>query len=344
MRIEPAIDKNQLIDTLRDAYGLSATRLTGEVAHSYVVTCADDVRYYLKVLDRSRLAFINASRLDFYLPLTYKLFAEGHFRFLTYPIKTLAGAFSTTFGGAPKFGDAPLILFNFIEGVNPHGDAMTEPATWRTLAQHLAAIHNSSRIVDVARAPREIFDIHFEDALLDGLRALPSVVDADGPGRCALRDLLLPRQDAILRYLDRLHALAVRAREIAPPLVLCHTDIHSYNLLVSDDGVYILDWEGAMLAPREHDLFMFTGDHFSTFLAEYRHGVGDVPLHADLFAFYFHRRMLEDLTDWIVRILYENTSEAQNQIDLTGMKEECIAGWPTIEPGIARVKEQLRET
>ena len=173
---------------------------------------------------------------------------------------------------------------------------------------------------------------------------MAAITATDGEGRCALRDLLLPRKDAILRYLDRLHALATRARMLDPPMVLCHTDIHSFNLLVNDTGVYILDWEGAMIAPREHDLFMFTGEHFALFLAEYRRVAGDVPLHADLFAFYFHRRMLEDLTDWVVRILYENTSEEQNRIDLAGIEEDCLAGWPTIEPGIARVREQLRET
>lgn len=343
MRIEPAIDQSLLIDVLRDEYGLSVERLTfvpqGEVAHSYVVMCADSARYYLKVLDRSRLAAISASRLDFYLPLTYKLFHEGHFRYLTYPIKTRSGAFATTFDGAP------LILFNYIEGVNPHGDALVEPQTWRTLARHVAAIHNSTHVVHTAGAPTETFTVPFEGALLDGLATLASITDADGEGRSTLRDLLLPRKGAILKYLERLHALAVRARALDPPMALCHTDIHSYNLLMNAAGeLFILDWEGAMIAPREHDLFMFTGEHFSSFLAEYRREVGDVPLHADLFAFYFHRRMLEDLTDWIVRILYENTSEEQNRIDLAGIEEECLAGWPAIEPGIARVEEQLRKT
>lgn len=343
MRIEPAIDKSLLIDALHGEYGLFAEHLTfvpqGEVAHSYVVTCVDGARYYLKILDRTRLANISAARLRFYLPLTYKLFTEGHFRYLPYLIKTRKGALYT------MFGEAPLIVFNFIDGENPHDAAMVAPKTWRTLARHVATIHQSTAVVDVDDAPIETFDIHFEDALLDGLAALESIADADGAGRCALRDLLRPRKDVILRYLDRLHILADRARALDPPMVLCHTDIHSCNLLVNGDGeLYVLDWEGAMLAPPEHDLYMFTGDHFPAFLAEYRRHVGDVPLHADLFAFCFYRRNLEDITDWVVRILYENTSEAQNRIDLAGGEEECLAGWPYIEPGIERVKEQLCET
>jgi len=145
--------------------------------------------------------------------------------------------------------------------------------------------------------------------------------------------------------LEQLHIFARRAHDLNLPFVLCHTDIHRMNLLLNTSGeLYILDWEGAMLAPREHDLFMFTGAHFPTFLAEYRRWAGAVPLHADLFAFYFYRRNLEDLTDWIVRILYENTAEAQNQLDLEGIQHDCIAAWPYFECDIARVQEQLRKT
>jgi thiamine kinase-like enzyme len=41
---------------------------------------------------------------------------------------------------------------------------------------------------------------------------------------------------------------------------VCHTDLHGENLMVDDRGnLYILDWETAMIAPPEHDLFFFAG-------------------------------------------------------------------------------------
>jgi len=170
------------------------------------------------------------------------------------------------------------------------------------------------------------------------------VTASDGVGRLALRDLLLPQEATVFSHLERLHALAEQARALHPPLVLCHTDIHGMNLLLNTSGdLYILDWEGAMLAPREHDLFAFTGEHFSTFLAAYRRWTGDAPLYADVFGFYFYRRNLEDLTDWIMRILYENTDEAQNDLDLEGIKHDCLAAWPYFEIAIERVRKQLRD-
>jgi spectinomycin phosphotransferase len=330
MRIEPTFDHDLLKDALRRHYGLSVERLTfvpqGEVAFSYIVMCADGVRYYLKILDDSRLARLSASRLDFTLPLTYELHARGIFPYLPCPVKTRAGALSTTFGAHRA------ILCTFIEGVNPDETTLHSPAVWAQLARHVATLHTYAATV-VAECPFvETFTLPFESALCDGLRALETVTKNDGIGRLALRDLLLPHQATVFSYLERLHALAEQARAAPPPLVLCHTDIHGMNLLLHVSGdLYILDWEGAMAAPREHDLYMFTGDHFPAFLAEYRRWAGAPPLCANLFGFYFYRRNLEDLTDWIVRILYENTDEAQNRLDLESIRHDCVAVWPYFE-------------
>jgi spectinomycin phosphotransferase len=49
-----------------------------------------------------------------------------------------------------------------------------------------------------------------------------------------------------------------------PPLVLCHADIHTSNVLVDDAGrVWFVDWDGAMLAPRERDLMFALGGGIS---------------------------------------------------------------------------------
>jgi len=132
MRIEPTFDHTLLADALRRDYGLSVERLTftpqGEVAFSYVVTCADQYRYYLKILDDSRLARLSAQRMDFYLPLTYELHARSVFPYLPCPIKTRRGVLYTTIDAHPA------ILFSYIEGENPDEASLHSPAcgsSWR---------------------------------------------------------------------------------------------------------------------------------------------------------------------------------------------------------------------
>jgi aminoglycoside phosphotransferase (APT) family kinase protein len=40
----------------------------------------------------------------------------------------------------------------------------------------------------------------------------------------------------------------------AAPDVVCHGDLHPFNLLVSADGITVLDWSNCMIAPRAHDV------------------------------------------------------------------------------------------
>ena len=66
------------------------------------------------------------------------------------------------------------------------------------------------------------------------------------------------------------------------------------------------------------------------------YAIGD--LEPGLFAFYFHRRNLEDLTDWIIRIMDENSSEEQDRDDLSGIQEDCLSWWDDLEAG-TRLRE-----
>jgi aminoglycoside phosphotransferase (APT) family kinase protein len=76
-------------------------------------------------------------------------------------------------------------------------------------------------------------------ALLSGL--------SDAAGRCDRADLV-----AAARWLEE-HPLA------PSPEVICHGDLHPFNLLVDTDGeVTVLDWSASLLAPSAYDL-AFTG-------------------------------------------------------------------------------------
>ena len=60
--------------------------------------------------------------------------------------------------------------------------------------------------------------------------------------------------------LDRAEDLGRRLAEAAPPLVLCHADIHTGNVLLDAEGrVWIVDWDETILAPRERDLMFVVG-------------------------------------------------------------------------------------
>jgi len=343
MKYEIPIDREGLIASIHHAYGLEVVRLDfvpqGEVGQHYRATCADQRLFFLTLLGDNRLARLGASRLDFYLSLTSELYERGLFRQLAPPIRSLAGELKSTFAGQP------LILYPNISGQNLMESPILPADLQEKMAGLIARLHETSPHLHLEIPYTEKFTLPFEKALLEGLVALEKIGKPDRPGILALRELLSPKQELIRNLLVRLHKLVEQAARLRPDLVLCHTDANLANLILEDGGeLFLVDWEGAMLAPAEHDLFIFTGDRFSEFLYHYRQARPGAKLSAALFAFYFYRRNLEDLTDWIVRILYENTLDEQDQHDLAGVQQDCVAGWSYLEEGVQVVQRQLAES
>ena len=343
MKFESDIDKTALLEKIRREYGTDAVRLTfvpkGEVSYCYIVDCSKNERYFLKLFDNSRLARISVSRLDFYLPLTWNLHFKGLLPNVPYPVKTRDDSFTT------NFGDWLLVLSNFIDGELIGCDSPLSDDLLIKLARLVGVLHRSTSEIGIEFSHVEQFGIPFESDLINGLDALERVTERDSKGKQALRELLLPRRDDIFGYLKRLRELQKLARAVGKEKVLCHTDLHGDNLIMDTHGnLHILDWEGAMLAPPEHDLFFFAWeDRFlDVFLPNYRREFGPVNLDSSVFGFYYYRRNLEDLTDWIVRILYENTDDEQDRIDLEGIVEDCVEGWPYLEPTIKNIDAKLK--
>jgi len=111
--------------------------------------------------------------------------------------------------------------------------------------------------------------------------------------------------------------------------VLCHGDLIGDNLL-RDRGrrLWLVDWDGATLAPRERDLALFAGQRFERFLADYER-VADYrrfDLDPDLVAFFLLRRNLDDLVDWLGAVLGNDRPDEQRRGDLDGSGGACRAG------------------
>lgn len=113
----------------------------------------------------------------------------------------------------------------------------------------------------------------------------------------------------IRRLLASADELAAQLRAEPPPHVLCHGDPHLGNVLLVDGSPWLLDWDDAMLAPRERDLVLLKGgmggfgtdnpDEQAWFDAGY--GSGDVD--PALLAYYRCTRAIEDVVYFAQDIL-----------------------------------------
>ena len=62
--------------------------------------------------------------------------------------------------------------------------------------------------------------------------------------------------------LDQLTELSRSLSAINLPRVLCHNDIHGWNVITQGDRLVLIDWEGLRFSPPEADLFMFKYERY----------------------------------------------------------------------------------
>ena len=326
---------------IQDRYGIDLASIeympVGFVGIHFKAVDKDGRGYFLTVYDGSRLAQITTKRLSFILPAVHYLQTSGQFTDLAAPIPDLYGKLWATYKGMP------VIVYPFLDGHLLAEEGNDTGKRSIELGRLVAHLHAAELASNIENPIREQFKFHFEAPLRESLAVLEDVHPGAARSTLALRDLLLPQKDKISQLFNRLYELAHSLRQISPPFVICHTDIHPWNVIRTRDGkLTIIDWEGICLAPAEHDLFGFTGSGFGTFLQAYYAAGGRHSLTAEGFAFYFYRRNLEDLTDFISRILDEDGGEARNMRDLEGIQQECMSGWPDLETAVVRMRIELK--
>lgn len=340
MKFEPVVDKPALTETIRQSYGFPVSSLTffpeGTVGCHYLADCEDGQRYFVTLLTGGALATIQRERLDFILMLRSDLYEHGLFTAQPAVHRTLDGKLKADFNGQP------LTVSEFVAGGNLWSRWPPDPSFGAELGRLTARLHNATSGIKIQVPYVEQFAIPFESVLRKSLADLDAGLHGIRPGQRTLRDLVLPRRETILNMLVHLHKLGVTARQLNPPLVLVHTDMHGGNLIRTPSGeLVVVDWEGLMLAPAEFDLFMFMNDGFDAMLEEYFRLARSPRLFPELFAFKFYHRNLEDIAYFLVSILYENTMDEQDQVDLGYLQHDCLDGWSSIEASIQLVRDRL---
>ncbi len=182
-------------------------------------------------------------------------------------------------------------------------------------------LHASTVYKTLAHPFYDEFDVAFRNVLLAAVAPAPS----GSPGHRWVQAALRSHAGEIKAQLERLTQLQRRMREKAAPVVICHTDIHGWNLMRSREGdLYIIDWDNALLAPREHDLMFVIDDagFREAFLPAYEAKAGKIQVDATALEFYGVRRALEDTADYIVRIAHGDGGPDRDGRDLAEMLQD----------------------
>lgn len=248
---------------LEDGWSLRAATLgyrpVGFGSHHWELTAVTGERHFVSVDDLRTRRWATAEpaaaafgRLRAALAAAQALRAAGR-DFVVAPLPTRDGQPVTRLGAA-----FAVAVYPFVAGESYAWGDYT-PDHRRAVLDLLAAVHSAPPEV-VGRARRDDYSLQLRDAVttvLDG-----GVAGDPEPGPYALPAvaLLTAHAPGIRRVLGRYDDLVAAARADPPPLVLTHGEPHPANTMRGADGWWLIDWDTALAAPRERDLWSLGPD------------------------------------------------------------------------------------
>ena len=145
-------------------------------------------------------------------------------------------------------------LFPFVDGVPGTWGEPVSKETRTRLLRELARLHQACGALDTPIARRALH-LPERPLLVAALEHLDAPWDA-GPLSERARRALADRAEAVTGWLAELDALARQLQRGERDAVVTHGEPHPENLIQTDQGLRLIDWDTVALAVPERDLWM----------------------------------------------------------------------------------------
>jgi spectinomycin phosphotransferase len=228
--------------------------------------------------------------------------------------------------GAPtvQAGGFALALYPMLEA-RTGADGGLSPRQWRQLGDAVRQVHAVRPPPALARlVGRESFRPSRRE-LVGDLEAL--LATAGDPLARELAGCWRARRGVIDRLVGRADELGRQLSGLPFPQVLCHADLHTWNVLVdADEQLWIVDWDEAILAPRERDLMFVVGGIARGLVApadtaRFFQGYGRVAVDPRLLAYYRTAWAVQDIAAYGEQVLMSPAAgEATRRAAVDGFK------------------------
>jgi len=320
---KPDIQDELIIPRLQEEYGLHVAALTflpiGADLRTavYRVLAEDGTAYFMKLRRKFNDVIVR-------VPLFLK---ESGVQEIIVPYETKSSQHWA------DFGEYKIILYPFIEGKDGFERELTDQHR-RTLGTAFRKIHIAQVPPDLQRLiPKETFAPQWRESI-KSFQAQVENNTFDDPTAAKLAEFMKSKRDEISHLVERADQLASGLQSKPLEFVLCHTDIHGGNILISDKDelhVVIVDWDDPILAPKERDLMFIGGGIDEIWKSEreeavFYEGYGKTDINLTALAYYRYERVIEDLAVICEQLLLT---------DEGGADRERSYGWFTsnFEPG-----------
>ena len=294
------LPEDVLVSTLARRWDLRVTALAyrpfGFGSHHWEVTDEAGGRWFVTVDELETKKLWAGESLDAALDrLRAALAAAADLRalgaeFVVAPVATRDGEPLAWILG--RFGVA---LYPYLHGQSFTWGGFATPAHRRAVLALVIAVHTAPAAAR-RRARTDDFTIPHRDELEAALDPRAEVADC-GPYARPAAALVAGHAPAIRRRLARYDELAALGRAQADRMVLTHGEPHPGNTLLTAEGWRLVDWDTALVAPPERDLWLLDPGDGST-LEAYAAATG-VPALPAMLELY---RLRWDLADIAVEV------------------------------------------
>ena len=228
------------------------------------------------------------------------------------------------------------ILYPFVTGNEVMEVGMSDEH-WVEFGSILKQLHTTKPIPELLRQVKRETFIPKQLEYTQKLHTQVKYLKYDDPFQKELAAFWLENYETISTILELTEALSKRMQETNLEFVLCHADIHTANLLLSDDDkIYIVDWDETLLAPKERDLLFVIGSIFNDtsdggWERLFFEGYGETEVDPLVLAYYRYDWCIEDIGEFAEDVFdRENLGEETKANSIRWFKT-LFAGGASVE-------------
>jgi spectinomycin phosphotransferase len=313
MREPPKLPTAAIAAALRAHYGVTAAAVTflpignDSASSAYRADAADGAAYFLKV--RTGAGFSEAS-----LAVPRFLLDLG----VPHILAPLPAADQGLWVRVDGFA---MSVYPFVDG-RVGADAGLSERHWRALGAMLRQAHACRLPPDLLPImPREAF-IPKQRDLIERLEAAVTRTDLVDLAQRELAAFWRARRDDIRLVVARADVLGRRLRQApAPPLVVCHADLHTWNVLLgANDVLWVVDWDETILALKERDLMFLVGgigggQAKPQETAWFLQGYGETAIDPVALAYYRYAWAVQDMAAYGEQVFFMPDQGAESRRD-----------------------------
>lgn len=312
------IEIQKLQNILNHFYPIVVRNITvmepGWAALAYRVYTEDGKIFFLKVYDKNRssIAYI-LDTIPTYLFFINWLNSDSLLK------GKISSLIHTNHGDIRIEDESSIyILMNYIEG-DTVGERPLTGKQVRELADIVAQLHAVAPPVSIhTEFITEKFQLSFLNKLREWLNSGLITLKPD------IQNVLMPYLASLILQTDELDNKSEQFSQRNFPYVLCHTDIHNWNIIADENNIHLIDWEGIKYAPAEADIFgLYQEPYFPEFMKCYQDLHPSYEINMELLRYYMISRHMTDLWEGIEQLQFDELSSDAYAEQLKALRAVC---------------------